>query len=142
MLTSVFVDTNILIYFLESTSPFHGDATGLMRRLVESGVEVVSSDLTLGEMLVVPVRDGNTLVERACMQIREEGLVRFVPFDHMAALHFARIRAARTVKPPDAIQLACCAAAGCDLFITNDDRLSRIGFPGVPMVSSLSASPV
>jgi len=36
---------------------------------------------------------------------------------------------------PDAIQLACAAAA--HLFITNDDRLSRKQVPGVKFIASL-----
>ena len=38
---------------------------------------------------------------------------------------------------PDAIQLACAAAAAIDLFITNDDRLSRKHVPEVKFVTSL-----
>jgi hypothetical protein len=40
-------------------------------------------------------------------------------------------------KAPDAIQLACAAAAGVDLFITNDDRLSRKHVPEVKFITSL-----
>jgi predicted nucleic acid-binding protein len=62
-----------------------------------------------------------------------------VPFDESAALHFADIRADRTIRPPDAIQLACAAAAGVDIFVTNDARLSRKVVPDVPIMTSLAA---
>jgi predicted nucleic acid-binding protein len=60
-----------------------------------------------------------------------------VPFDENAAPRYADIRADRTIRPPDAIQLACAAAAGVDLFITNDDRLSRKQVSGVKFITSL-----
>ena len=43
----------------------------------------------------------------------------------------------RTIRAPDAIQLACAASGGTDLFITNDDRLSRKNVPGIAFIQSL-----
>ena len=60
-----------------------------------------------------------------------------VPFDERAAIAYARIRKDRSIRPPDAIQLACASDAGVDLFITNDDRLSRKTVAGIHFVSSL-----
>ena len=41
--------------------------------------------------------------------------------------------------PPSSepVQLACAAAAGTDLFITNDDRLSRKNVRGIHFIQSL-----
>lgn len=41
------------------------------------------------------------------------------------------------IRPPDAIQLACAAQVGVDLFITNDDRLSRLTIPGIQFLVPL-----
>ena len=60
-----------------------------------------------------------------------------LPFDAACAPRYATIRTDRTIKAPDAIQLACAAAAGTDLFITNDDRLSRKHVPDVKFITSL-----
>ena len=60
-----------------------------------------------------------------------------VTFDVKAARAFAAIRRDRSIRPPDAIQLACAAEAKVDLFITNDDRLSGKVVPGVQFVTSL-----
>lgn len=55
---------------------------------------------------------------------------------------YARIRSDRSIKPPDAIQLACASAAEVDLFITNDDRLSQKSVPGIQFLSSLHKAPL
>lgn len=52
-------------------------------------------------------------------------------------MKYATIRHDRSIKAPDAIQLACAAQAGVDLFITNDDRLSRAVVPGIQFITSL-----
>ncbi len=59
-------------------------------------------------------------------------------FDVSCAPRYAAIRSDRGIKAPDAIQLACAAAAGVDLFITNDDRLSRKHVPDVKFITSLA----
>jgi predicted nucleic acid-binding protein len=63
-----------------------------------------------------------------------------LPFDRASARVYAQLRTDKTLKAPDAIQLACAAAAGCDLFITNDDRLSRRIIPGIQFIVSLEAA--
>ena len=51
-----------------------------------------------------------------------------------AAWEYARLRRDRTIRPPDAIQLACASAAKTNLFITNDARLSRKTVAGVDVI--------
>jgi len=58
-------------------------------------------------------------------------------FDRAAARRYAEIRRNRSIRPPDAIQLACAALVGVDLFITNDDRLSGLTIPGIQFLVPL-----
>ncbi len=60
--------------------------------------------------------------------------------DRASARIYAQLRQDRTLKPPDAIQLSCAASAKCDLFITNDDRLSLKIVPGIQFIASLDQS--
>lgn len=61
-----------------------------------------------------------------------------LPFDTRAARLFAEIRADRSIRAPDSVQLACAASAGMDLFITNDDRLSGKVVRGIQFIQPLS----
>ncbi len=63
-------------------------------------------------------------------------------FDLKAAKIYARLRSNRSLRPPDAIQLACAAAAGVDLFITNDSRLHSIQVEGIQFIVPLSRAPL
>jgi predicted nucleic acid-binding protein len=63
--------------------------------------------------------------------------VSLLSFDRPSARVYAQIRRDKTIKPPDAIQLACAANAKCDLFITNDEHLSRKIVPGIQFITSL-----
>jgi predicted nucleic acid-binding protein len=68
--------------------------------------------------------------------------VKVLVFDQAAGEIFARVRQDRAIKAPDAIQLATAAAAGCDLFITNDDRLTRVRVPGIQFIASMERAPL
>ncbi len=104
--------------------------------MLARGDMLFTSALTLGEVLVQPVeRQDDTLRERYEQAISEGASV--LPFDASAAPHYAEIRKDRSMRPLDAIQLACAAAAGMDLFITNDDRLTRKSVSGIHFIQPL-----
>jgi predicted nucleic acid-binding protein len=67
--------------------------------------------------------------------------VTVLPFLENAAEAFARVRLDRTIRPPDAIQLATASQAGCDLFLTNDERLMRAIIPGIQFITSFEKAP-
>ncbi len=133
-MTRIFWDTNLFIYFLEG-GPFAARVRALRGRMAKRGDQLCTSALTLGELLVKPHAAGPEAVRDHIDALRRAA--RIIPFDHDAALHYAAIRAAGRIKPPDAVQLACAAAAEVDLFITNDDRLAGKHVPGVKFIASL-----
>src|SRR5688572_13474194 len=104
------------------------------------GDQLCTSTLTLGEVLVKPIEAGEETLASAFEETILATSV-MLPFDTAAARVFASIRAHHAVRPPDAIQLACAAQAGTDLFITNDDRLTRLQVPGIQFISSLANAP-
>jgi predicted nucleic acid-binding protein len=102
----------------------------------ERNDQLYTSTLTRGEVLVKPIERGDEGLreryERAFAQA-----VHLVPFEREAARLYAHVRQDRGLRAPDALQLACAAVARVDLFITNDDRLSRCTVPGIHFITSL-----
>jgi predicted nucleic acid-binding protein len=64
-----------------------------------------------------------------------------IPFDLKAAKIYAALRCDRSLRAPDAMQLACAASVGVDLFITNDARLHSMQVPGIQFIVPLDRSP-
>ena len=133
-MTRVFWDTNLFIYLFEG-GEFASRVKEVRSRMLARGDQLLISALTLGELLVKPRERGEDAVRDHETTIRQIATV--VPFDAACSPRYAAIRADRAIKAPDAIQLACAAAAGTDLFITNDDRLSRKHVPDVKFITSL-----
>ena len=134
-MTRVFWDTNLFVYLLEG-GEFAARVKQVRSRMLERGDQLLTSALTLGELLVKPHEKGEAAVRDHETTIRQ--IATILPFDAAVAPRYAAIRADRTIKAPDAMQLACAAAGDVDLFITNDDRLSRKHVPGVKFITSLT----
>ena len=110
--------------------------------MVLRGDQLCTSSLTVGEILVKPITALRPdLVDRYQAFFRHPGLT-VVPFDLAAAYIYAQVRQDKTIRPPDAIQLACAATLEVDLFITNDDRLSKKHVRGVQFITSLEKAPI
>lgn len=136
-MSRIFWDTNLFIYLLEGAGDSFELARKLLDRMAERRDELLTSTLTLGEVLVKPLEIGRSDLAERYERFLDSPGVRIVPFDREGARIYARIRQDRSIRPPDAIQLSCAAAAGTDLFVTNDARLSRKTVPGVQFIVPL-----
>ncbi len=135
-MSRVFWDTNLFIYLIEGTGDRSRQVLELYGRMRERGDSLFTSALTVGEVLVKPVERNNDALRRRYEQALSSGAT-VLPFDIDAATHYAEIRQDRSIRPPDAIQLACAAAAEMDLFVTNDDRLTRKSVRGIHFIQPL-----
>ena len=135
-MSKVFWDTNLFVYLVEDEGERTEQVVALRQWMIERDDELLTSALTLGEVLVKPMEKGDEELMRRYEQAIGAGAT-VLPFDSRAAPRFAEIRRDRSIRAPDAIQLACASASGADLFITNDDRLSRKNIPGIQFIQSL-----
>ena len=140
-MSRIFLDTNFFIYLIEGSTPHAARAKYLRNAFSARGDEILTSVMSVGEVLVMPVRNGDLALAQRYRQIFRGRGISVVPFVEAAAETFARIRAGG-VRPPDAIQLATAATAGCDLFLTNDDRLVGLTVPGIHFIASFDRAPI
>jgi predicted nucleic acid-binding protein len=135
-MSRVFWDTNLFIYLIEDFGALSERVVHVRERMLARGDQLLTSTLTLGEVLAKPIEKHNEALARQYESALVRGAV-LVSFDQAAARRYARIRSDRAIRPPDAIQLACAAEARSDLFITNDDRLSQKLVDGIQFIVSL-----
>ena len=132
----IFWDTNLFIYLFENYGPLSERVADVRQRMLGRGDELLTSTLTLGEVLVKPADAGNAQL-KATYEEAITKVATVVPFARETARLYAEIRRDRSIRPPDAIQLACAAHARVDLFITNDDRLATKTIAGIHFIQPL-----
>ena len=140
-MSRIFWDTNIFIYLFEDFGEFSKAAASLRTRMLTRGDQLLTSTLTVGEILVKPMEEGDS---KLCGKY-EEAIAKtalLVPLDAKTAKIYASLRCDRALRAPDAIQLACAAAAGVDLFITNDARLQGRQVDGIHFIVPLQKAPL
>ena len=140
-MTKVFFDTNVFIYMFEGLEPNRGRMLAIRKRMLDRGDRIVTSAMTLGEVLVRPTKLGQTsLIEEYDRAIRSTSQV--IGFDTQIAWRYASLRATHNIRNADAIQLACAAHFGVDLFITNDKNLHKLNVPGIGFIAPLEKVPL
>ena len=140
-MSRVFWDTNLFIYLFEDYGTLSERVRDIRRKMLERGDQLLTSTLTLGELLVKPMEKG---AQDICSRYEEAltSCANLLPFDVKAAAHYARLRCDRSIRSPDAMQLASASAARVDLFITNDERLKSKRVDGIQFLTSLRGAPL
>ena len=140
-MSKIFFDTNVFIYLFEDYEPFSSIVDAVWRRMIQRGDKLVTSAMTLGELLVKPSKLGQaSLVEQYDRAIRSRAQV--INFDPQVAWRYASLRATHKIRNPDAIQLACAAHFGVDIFITTDKHLHKLDIPGIGFIAPLEKVPL
>ena len=140
-MSRVFWDTNLFIYLFEDHGALSKAVARLRSKMLERGDQLLTSTLTLGEILVKPTERGESELcgtyERAIASAAT-----LIVFDVRAAKVYAALRSERSLKAPDAIQLACASSASVDLFVTNDARLQGRQVDGIQFIVPLERVPI
>jgi len=127
------VDTAIFIYLIEEEPRFLPHVLPLFAEVDQGQRELVTSALTLIEVLVVPYRAGNRqLAERYEHLLTRSRGIRMVDLTRDQLRAAAQLRSATGAKTPDALHLVSALGAGCKTFVTNDRRLPTV--PGLRVI--------
>jgi len=137
----VFWDTNLFIYLFEKNTKWSPPVIELRRRMLARGDELLTSYLTVGEVIAKPKQLNKAMLERSYLNFFSGGSVELADFSLDAAQRYGDIRSRERIRPADAIQLACASAARTDLFVTNDNRLSGLVVSGVTFVTGIERVP-
>jgi len=138
-MTRFFWDTNLFIYRWDTNSILFEKVKMLQRRMSTNQTTLVTSTLALGELQVGPRKKGDAaLALRYKTTISQ--IAKVVSFDEAAADMYTFVRQNTKAKGPDAIHLACAAAHGVDLFVTNDSDLQGLRIPGIQFIVSIQTA--
>ncbi|AOS83258.1 hypothetical protein BIU88_03315 [Chlorobaculum limnaeum] len=134
---SVYLDTNVLIYFLDRNPDYFTLSAAIVEAIEYGSIAGYTGDAVVAEILVKPYRSGNIeLVSgiKAFFQTEQ-----FLTICHHDADTFdlaAQLRAKYNQKFIDALHYATAIRSGCHAIITNDN-----GFNNNDLLEVISLSP-
>ena len=138
----IFWDTNLFVYLMEGNPQFLPRVLEIWESMQGRGDRLCTSSLTVGETLVVPLKAGDRDLADAYRTRFLSPRIRILDFDTSSSERYAELRARSSVSRSDAMQLACAAQAGVDLFLTNDRALSKVNVSGIQFIASLENCPI
>src|ERR1035437_5518461 len=118
-MSRIFFDTNVFIYMFEGLEPNRSRMLEIRRRTLERGDRIVTSAMTLGEVLVKPTKLGQaSLIEQYDRAIQTTSEV--VSFDAAVPWRYASLRSAHYTRSADPIKHASLRNIGVYFCSIND----------------------
>ena len=135
----VYLDANCFIYSVERIDPYQAILDALWRTVSVGQVKIVTSELTLLEVLVKPLKVGDAITATTFRTVlRRTPDVQMMPITQPVLEEAANLRATLNFRTPDAIHVATALLNGCVLFVTNDSGFRRISDLAVAVLSDLA----
>jgi predicted nucleic acid-binding protein len=134
------VDTSPFIYFIEQHPGYIERVRPFFSAVDNGEISVITSTITLTEVLVVPLRkDDAWMLDQYTQILLRSRNVSTIEVSHEIAAEAARIRSRYKFKTPDALQLATAVVGGADAFLTNDAMFARVAPLEILFVDDLAA---
>jgi predicted nucleic acid-binding protein len=121
----------LFIYLLEANPVFGERVQRMHEAMLRRGDILCTSVFTVGEVLTGPRKLNDAAGIGGLKKFFGSKEVEILPFSMEAADRYSMIRAEMRVSQADAIHLATAAAAGVDLFVTNDEDLQKLAISGI-----------
>lgn len=122
----VYADTSVFIYTIEEHPDYYDLLQPLWLKFQTEKLELVSSELTLLETLVVPLRKADTELVETYEQLFLMSRMQLLPITRTRLKAAAHLRATTKLKTPDAIHAATALSSGCTVFLTNDSQFRTV----------------
>ena len=125
----IYLDTNIFIYAIESYSDYLVALEDVFEAADTGHLTVVTSELTLAEVLVKPLQEGDLDKQQAyCEALQSSESLAVAGVSREVLIEAAQIRASQKLKLPDAIHLTTALQYQCSTFLTNDSQFKETVF--------------
>lgn len=131
----------VFIYWLENHPAYANRVEHIKRQMEARQDRLFTSTLAAAEVMTGPKKARDLQTVSSVEAYFRSSDLSVLPFEFAEGLHYSDIRAQyRAVTAPDAVHLACAAAEGIDVFITNDKNLIGKKVPGIQFIVGLDTN--
>lgn len=138
----VYADAQVAIYTVDKHPTYASVCKPLWEAVRAGKITAISSELTLMETLVGPLRSGDTAHAADREALWQQANTRLLPITLATLREAARLRATiPALKTPDALHAATALLHRCALFVTNDAAFKRVPGLSVTLLDEVLAAP-
>ncbi len=121
------VDTSPFIYFLEKKEAYLDFLQAFFTSCSKGDFEIVTSSITLTEILVNPYKNKKEDIADTYMEILDNSKgLSIVNIDVSISKLAAKLRSDYSIRTPDALQISAAINSDADYFLTNDKKLKKV----------------
>lgn len=123
----IFLDTAPVIHLVEAHIDFGARSREVFVYMDESGIQGITSPVTLAECLILPIRLQQPFIQSNFQDLllSSDGIA-LINIDATIGAQAAELRVRYGFKLPDALQVATALLSHCEVFLTNDRMLTRV----------------
>lgn len=138
MTDKIFLDTAVIIYFLENNTDFGTKVEKLLEKSINNNVNLITSTITIMEFCTKPFELGNITLIESFEDFLTDLNITVVPVNYKIAIEAAKLRGKyRSLKGMDSLQLSSAITSSCDKFISNDRKLKQISEISIELIEDL-----
>jgi predicted nucleic acid-binding protein len=109
---------------MERTDAGAGEVARLIEFAERDGLKLVTSELSLSEVLVGPIRLSDDILATAYLNLlTDDPIFELLPVTRDILIESSRIRARSSARLPDSVHVATAILSGCRLIVSYDRRL-------------------
>ena len=122
----VYVDAAPFIYFMEKNPAYERPLDAFFLSMSRGEIQVITSAMTLAEVLVKPYRQKLwSLAQKYELIFEGTPELTLMPVDSEVGRLAAELRASYALLTPDAIHMATAVVHGAEFFLTNDSDFQK-----------------
>lgn len=120
MTDRIYLDSNIIIYYVEGNSDLHEAVGSVLRAYLVKGAAFHTSEITVGECLIGIGRKSRRQQSDYLAELENPAFISLAPISGNIIRRAAILGAGLNMKLVDAIHVATAEALACSVFLTND----------------------
>lgn len=134
-ITSVLLDTSVLIYYLEGIEPYNLLAKEIFQDIVDENIRGFLSVISITEFVAKPLGAEKVIDVEGFKQFLTSLPIQVLEINYEIAERAGKLRSQYpSIPTPDALIVATALENDCDVFVTNDKRLKKLEVYGLTVI--------
>ena len=129
------LDTSVFIYYLEEIEPYYLLSEEIFNEINDDRIKGFLSAISVTEFVTKPFADGKVVEVERFKRFLFSLSIQVLAVTFEIAERAGKLRSQYpSIRTPDALIVATALESGCNIFVTNDKDLKKLGTYGLTVI--------